>query len=59
MILLYMFIPLIAVLLIFYYTVVISELLNDDFETKKEFLLALIPFEYWISTVKKYYNELV
>lgn len=44
--------------LIFYYPIVFFKFFNDDFNTKKEFLLALIPFWFWVISIKEKYSEL-
>lgn len=43
---------------LFYYPVVIFKFVQDDFYTKKEFLLALIPFWIWIAVLKEKYSRL-
>ncbi len=34
-----------GILVVFYYCVVVGMLTNNEFKTKKEFLLALLPFQ--------------
>ncbi len=44
--------------LVLYYPLVLFKFFNDDFNTKKEFLLALIPFWFWVTSIKEKYSEL-
>lgn len=48
----------IAVFFVVYYGIVLLVLLNNKFESKKEFRLCLIPFGGFIHEIIKSYNKL-
>jgi len=43
---------------VFYLAVVFAMLVSDDFDTKKEFLLSLIPLYLFVKWIVKAYNKL-
>ena len=47
-------------LLIFYYVITVKKFLNYDFDTKKEFLLYLIPFYgFWVEIKEDFLTGLI